>query len=89
MRMMWKKWFGCLLEVVRAQPPGALPPLAIDPGMLLNMVNVKPPYFVHLEIESMKKKYFGVQASCSEVPMPTIAFDAPICAGGTFGNYVL
>ena len=31
------------------------PPLTLDPGMLLNMVNVKPPYLADLEIESMKK----------------------------------
>ena len=39
----------------RAQPPRAVPALAMDPGMWLNMVNVKPPYLVDLEIESMKK----------------------------------
>jgi len=32
--------------------PAVAPPLALDPGIWLNMVNVKPPY---LEIESMKK----------------------------------
>ena len=31
------------------------PPLALDPGMWLNMVNVKPLYLANLEIESMKK----------------------------------
>ena len=31
------------------------PQLALDPGMWLNMVNVKPPYLPDLEIESMKK----------------------------------
>ena len=39
----------------RAQPPRTVPPLAVDPGMWLNMVNVKPPYLVDLEIERMKK----------------------------------
>ena len=39
----------------RAQPPRAVPALAMDPGMWLNMVNVKPPYLVDLEVESMKK----------------------------------
>ena len=29
------------------------PPLALDPGMWLNMVNVTPPH--HLEIERLKK----------------------------------
>ena len=38
----------------RAQPPRAVPPLEMDPGMWLNMVNVKSPYLVDLEIESMK-----------------------------------
>ena len=36
-----------------AQPPRAIPPLAMDPGMVVNMVNVKPPY-LDLEVESMK-----------------------------------
>ena len=43
----------------RVLPPRAVPPLAMDPGMWLNMVNVKPPYLVDLEIESMKI-YVGV-----------------------------
>ena len=30
-------------------------PLAMDPGLWLNMVNVKPPNLLDLEIESMKK----------------------------------
>ena len=29
--------------------------LALDPGMWLNMLNMKPPYLPDLEIESMKK----------------------------------
>jgi len=33
----------------------AVAPLALDPGMWLNIVNVKPPYLADLEIESMKK----------------------------------
>jgi len=46
-------------EVVRvprgkAQLSRAVPPLAMDPGMWLNMANVKFPYRVDLEIESMK-----------------------------------
>jgi len=43
----------------RAQPPRAVPVLAMDPGMWLNMVNVKPSYLVDLEVESMNE-YFGV-----------------------------
>ena len=51
-----------LEEVVRvprekAQPLRAVPPLAMDPGMWLFMVNVKSPYLVDmraLEAESMK-----------------------------------
>jgi len=39
----------------RGQPLRAAPALAMDPGMWLNMVNIKPPYLVDLEIESMKK----------------------------------
>ena len=41
----------------RAQPTRAVPPLAMDHGMWLNMVNVNPTYLVDLEIESMKKKF--------------------------------
>ena len=49
-----------LEEVVRAplgrvRPPAIVAPLAMDPGMWLNMVNVKPPYLVDLEVDSMKK----------------------------------
>jgi hypothetical protein len=32
-----------------------LAPLAVDPGMWLSMVNVKPPQLADLEVESMKK----------------------------------
>ena len=39
----------------RARPPAVIAPLAMDPGLWLNMVNVKPPYLLDLEIESMKK----------------------------------
>ena len=39
----------------RARPPAVIAPLIIDPGLWLNMVNVKPPYLSELEIESMKK----------------------------------
>ena len=56
----------------RAQPPRAVPALAMDPGMWLNMVNVKPPYLVDLEIESMKKfileyKRRNVLDNCSDL----------------------
>jgi hypothetical protein len=39
-------------EVAVAAPAG---PIAVDPGMWLSMVNVKPPQLADLEIESMKK----------------------------------
>ena len=39
----------------RARPPAVIAPLAMDPGMWLNMVNVKPSYLVDLEVENMKK----------------------------------
>ena len=39
----------------RARPPAVIAPLAMDPGLWLNMVNVKPPYLSDLEIKSMKK----------------------------------
>ena len=35
----------------RARPPAIVAPLAMDPGMWLNMVNVKPPYLVDLEVD--------------------------------------
>ena len=39
----------------RVRNPVVAPPLALDPGMRLNMVNVKPPYLADSEIESIKK----------------------------------
>jgi hypothetical protein len=39
----------------KARGPAVVPQLALDPGMWMNMVNVKPPYLPDLEIESMKK----------------------------------
>jgi len=42
-----------VLEVV-VGPPAEVP-AAIDSGMWLNMVNVKPPHLIDLEVESMKK----------------------------------
>ena len=39
----------------RARPPAVIAPLELDPGLWLNMVNVKSPYLLDLEIESMKK----------------------------------
>jgi len=45
----------------RALPPRAVPPLAMNPGMWLNMVNVKPPYLVVLEIESTKKIFWSIR----------------------------
>ena len=39
----------------RGRAPAAAFPAAIDPGMWLNMANVKTPYLADLELESMKK----------------------------------
>jgi hypothetical protein len=39
----------------RARPPAVSVPLAMDPDMWLNMVNVKPPYLVNLEVNITKK----------------------------------
>ena len=39
----------------RGRAPAAAFPAAIDPGMWLNMVNIKAPYLSDLELESMKK----------------------------------
>ena len=45
----------------KALPPRVVPPLAMNPGMWLNMVNVKTPYLVDLEIESMKNLFWSVR----------------------------
>jgi len=45
----------------RAQPPRAVLPLAMDLGMWLNMVNVKPQYLVDLDVESMKKIFWSIR----------------------------
>ena len=42
----------------RVRGPAMSPPLALDPGIRLNMVNLKPPYLADLKIESMKKFIF-------------------------------
>ena len=39
----------------RARPPAVIAPWAMDPGLWLNMVNVKPSYLLDLQNESMKK----------------------------------
>ena len=39
----------------RCGPPAAEVPDAIDPGIWLNIVDVKPPHLSDLEVESMKK----------------------------------
>jgi hypothetical protein len=39
----------------QGQAAAAVAPMVMDPGMWLNMVNVKPPQLADLEIESMKK----------------------------------
>ena len=45
----------------RVRGPAVAPPLTLDPGMWLNVANVKPPYLANLEIESMKKFiHFGL-----------------------------
>ena len=44
-----------------ARGPAVAPQLALDPGMWLNMVNVKPPYLPDLEIESMKKFIWSIK----------------------------
>ena len=41
----------------RERGPAVAPPLALDPGIWLNMVNAKPPHLADLEIESMKKLF--------------------------------
>jgi hypothetical protein len=51
----------------RAQLPRAVPALAMDPGMWLNMVNVKPPYLVDLEIESMKILFWSISVMLRNV----------------------
>jgi len=54
----------------RAQPPGAVPPLAMDPGMWLNIVNVKPPYLLDLEIDGMTN--FILEYKCYAQKCPRV-----------------
>ena len=49
-------------EVVRVPRGWAQPPRTV-PGMWLNMVNVKPPYLVDLEIESMKNLFWSIRVT--------------------------
>jgi len=51
----------------RARPPAVISPLAMNPGLWLNMVDVKSPYLLDLKIESMKKfiqEYIRVAQKC-------------------------
>jgi len=43
-------------------------PLAMDPGLWLNMVYVKPPYLLDLEIESKKKFILEYQRYSQKCP---------------------
>ena len=71
-----------LLEEVVGAPHG-IAPLAMDPRLWLSMVNVKPPYLLDLEIESMKK-FVLVEEIVSKVPQTTSALNVAIRARGTF-----
>ena len=70
----------------RARNPAVVPQLAVDPGMWMNMVNVKPPYLPDLEIESMKKFILEYKKIFSEVSASIIAQYAAIYLGRSHGN---
>jgi hypothetical protein len=59
------------LEVpVPARAAAAVPPL--DPGMWLNMVNVKPPQLLDLELGSMKKFILDYKRYAQKCPQPLL-----------------
>ena len=72
----------------RAQPPRAVPPLAMDPRMWLNMVNVKPPYLFDLEVERMKKIILEYKRYAQKCPCQCPSVNAAIRVGRALGNYV-
>ena len=50
----------------------AVAPIAMDPGMWLSMVNVKPPQWVDLEIENMKKFILDYKRYAQKCPQPLL-----------------
>ena len=49
-----------------ARPPIVVAPLVMDPGLWLNMVNVKPPYLLDLEIERSNKFILEYKRYCAQ-----------------------
>ena len=52
----------------RVGPPAAEVPAAIDPGMWFNIVNVKPPHLIDLEVESVKSFILDFQRYSQKCP---------------------
>jgi len=52
----------------RGRAPAAAFPAAIDPGMWLNMVNVKTPYLADLELESLKSLFWIIKGLVKSSP---------------------
>jgi hypothetical protein len=50
----------------------AAAPLVVDPGMWLNMVNVKTPQLSDLELESMKKFILDYKRYSQKCPQPLL-----------------
>ena len=79
-------------EVVRvpggAQPPRTVPPLAMDPGIWLNLVNVKPPYLVDLEIETMKKLFWRINVTLRDIRFNCYVRCSNLCYGRTLKDHV-
>jgi hypothetical protein len=71
----------------RARPPAVIAPLAMDPGLWLNMVNVKPPYLLDLEIESMKK-FIRIRDIPKNAPDNFYAPCSSLCSRNTWKSSV-
>jgi len=64
----------------RARPPAVIAPLAMDPGLWLNMVNVKPPCLSDLEIESTKKFILEYKRYSQKCPDNFYARGSSMCS---------
>jgi len=63
-------------------PPAAAIPAPIDPGILLSMVNVKPPHLSDLEEESMKKFILDYKRYSHKCPRRLLRKNATVYSGG-------
>ena len=59
-------------EMPPRAPRAAAAPIAVDPGMWLSMVNVKPPHLVDLEIDTMKKFILDYKRYAQKCPQPLL-----------------